>query len=277
MKLYETLFEARSIARKIDTIIVHCAATSANSPVTTEDIARWHIRDRHFRDIGYHFIVDQKGVIHVGRPLEEMGAHCRGYNATSIGICYIGGLDAQGNPADTRTPLQQLAIKHLIGLLVNEFKIYDVLGHRDLSPDINGDGVITSVDWVKMCPCYDAHAEWLQYLKEMAIVARNYGQAQSDGGVSITPELQNLCSAAEEYLQMEWGEGNPQDGTGAPVDTGYPPEREPDMSFSLMHNPNDTNPVPPLPDALFDDKVIPLTQAHKLSFGGWRDQGTMRN
>lgn len=182
MKIYETLFKTRSITRKIDTIIVHCAATSTTSGVTTEDIARWHINDRHFRDIGYHFMVDQKGVIHQGRPLQEMGAHCKGHNATSIGICYIGGLDDQGEPADTRTPLQQLAIKHLIGLLVNEFKIYDVYGHRDLSPDINGDGQVTSVDWIKMCPCYDAHMEWLAYLRELAVVSRNdvYGQRAGD-------------------------------------------------------------------------------------------------
>ncbi len=237
MKIYETLFKTRSITRKIDTIIVHCAATSTNSDVTTEEIAHWHIHDRHFRDIGYHYIVDPKGIIHLGRPLNEMGAHCKGHNATSIGICYIGGLDSQGKPTDTRTPLQQLAIKHLIALLVNEFKIYDVLGHRDLSPDINGDGQITSVDWIKMCPCYDAHMEWLLYLREMAVVSRNYVHAQGHGGEPITPELQNLCAAAEEYLKVEWGG---ETGEALMMDEG--------MTCSAIMNENDGNPVPPAPD-----------------------------
>ncbi len=203
MKQYETIFNAGAITRKIDSIVVHCAATCTTSPVTTEDIARCHIQERHFRDIGYHYIVDQKGIIHQGRPLNEMGAHAQGHNAHSIGICYIGGLDSHGNPADTRTPLQQLAIKHLIGLLVNEFKIYDVLGHRDLSPDVNGDGEITSVDWIKMCPCYDAHAEWLGYLREMAIVCRNYVHAQRDLAEPVSEASLKLCEAAEEYLMVE--------------------------------------------------------------------------
>ncbi len=205
MKQYETLFNARAITRKIDSIIVHCAATSPASDITTEDIARYHIEDRQFRDIGYHFVVDQKGVIHKGRPLQQMGAHAKGYNATSIGICYLGGLDSHGEPADTRTPLQQLAIKQLIGLLVNEFKIYDVHGHRDLSPDVNGDGKITSVDWIKMCPCYDAHMEWLAYLREMAIVSRNYVYAHQSLGEPVTEALLKLCKSAEEYLMVEGG------------------------------------------------------------------------
>lgn len=234
MKQYETLFKASSITRKIDTIIVHCAAVGPTSTVTTEDIARWHIHDRHFRDIGYHYIVDQKGIIHCGRPLNEMGAHAKGHNATSIGICYIGGLDSHGEPADTRTPLQQLAIKQLIALLVNEFKIYDVLGHRDLSPDVNGDGEITSVDWIKMCPCYDAHAEWLSYLREMAIVSRNYVHAQRQLDEPVTEALLKLCESAEEYLMVERGEID-----DAPV--GILLENDP---------PEGNTPVPPPPEGM---------------------------
>lgn len=248
MKSYETLFNAQGVTRKIDCIVVHCAATCATSSVTTEDIARWHILERHFRDIGYHFVVDQKGVIHKGRPLNEMGAHVEGHNAHSIGICYIGGLDSHGNPADTRTPLQQLAIKQLIGLLVNEFKIYDVLGHRDLSPDVNGDGEITSVDWIKMCPCYDAHAEWLGYLREMAIVSRNYVFAQKELNEPVSDASLKLCEAAEEYLKVESGDNSSLECLDASSESD---DDEAPIGVLLENDPpNGNTPVPPPPDGM---------------------------
>lgn len=267
MKSYETLFNAQAITRKIDSIVVHCAAIQSASPVTTEDIAQWHIQERHFRDIGYHFVVDQKGIIHKGRPLEEMGAHAAGHNAHSIGICYLGGLDSHGQPADTRTPLQQLAIKQLIGLLVNEFNIYDVLGHRDLSPDVNGDGQITRVDWIKMCPCYDAHAEWLSYLREMAMVSRNYVYAQKQLQEPVTDALLKLCESAEEYLKVEDEEGglgaiepsvqglDPQEPSSLECPDRPPLEalqEEVPIGLLLEDDPPDGNPpVPPPPAGMY--------------------------
>lgn len=261
MKQYETLFNARAINRKIDCIVVHCAAINATSDITTEDIARYHIEDRHFRDIGYHYVVDQKGIIHIGRPLEDMGAHAKGFNAHSIGICYLGGLDSNGNPADTRTPLQQLAIKHLIGMLVNEFKIYDVHGHRDLSPDVNGDGKITRVDWLKMCPCYDAHAEWLAYLREMAIVSRNYVHAQQNLGEPVTEALMKLCKSAEEYLMVEGGDSASSSVLGyfddasldnASLDDDDDGDDDDDAPYGvLMENePKEPNPAAPPPSGM---------------------------
>lgn len=269
---HETLFNSAANTRKIDTIIVHCAAVRPDSGVTIDDIKKWHLQ-RQFRDIGYHFVIDEKGRVWKGRPLEEMGAHCKGHNQHSIGICYIGGLDDQGQSADTRTPVQQLAIKHLIGLLINEFKIYDVLGHRDLSPDVNGDGQITSVDWLKMCPCYDVHQEWLQYLREMALVSRNYVYAQTHSGESITPELRRLCDAAEEYLHVEWCVPSPLSGAYDPVDSDYNPERDDNASFSLMNDSNEPNPVPPLPDTLSQGVQ---TNVYKPSLGGWRGMNWRR-
>lgn len=77
--------------RKIKEIIIHCSATKEGRNFTVADIDRWH-RERGMRCIGYHFVIYRDGSIHVGRAIEEVGAHCKGHNSISIGICYIGGL-----------------------------------------------------------------------------------------------------------------------------------------------------------------------------------------
>lgn len=89
-----------------------------------------------------------------------MGAHVTGFNKESVGICYEGGIDAKGKPADTRTAAQKGAIIALLRELVVLYPDSEIVGHRDLSPDKNGDGVITSNEWIKQCPCFDAKKEY---------------------------------------------------------------------------------------------------------------------
>lgn len=79
----------------------------------------------------------------------------KGQNAHSIGICYEGGLDADGNPKDTRTPEQRSALRLLVHRLLKLFKDARVCGHRDLSPDRDGDGTVEPGEWVKQCPCFE--------------------------------------------------------------------------------------------------------------------------
>ena len=76
--------------RKITEIIIHCSATTEGMDFTVEDIDRWH-RQRGFSGVGYHFVIYLNGSIHAGRPKNKIGAHCKGHNTISIGICYIGG------------------------------------------------------------------------------------------------------------------------------------------------------------------------------------------
>lgn len=118
------------------------------------NIRRWH-KQRGFRDVGYHYIIRLNGKIEHGRPLDEWGAHAKGYNSNSIGICYIGGTDGTGRPKDTRTEAQRYALRGLIAGLRGLFPLADVKGHRDLSVDLNGDGVITPGEWYKACPSFD--------------------------------------------------------------------------------------------------------------------------
>lgn len=94
------------------------------------------------------------------RPLERIGAHAKGFNAHSIGICYEGGLDCRGRPADTRTPAQRATLRQLVGQLQEKFPGCRVCGHRDLSPDLNGNGEIEPEEWIKQCPCFEVAKEF---------------------------------------------------------------------------------------------------------------------
>ena len=150
----------------IDAIVIHCSATRAGQDVRAADIDKMH-QERGFAMIGYNYVVDLDGTIEVGRPLSRDGAHCntaglsgKSYNKHSIGICYVGGLDRFGNPADTRTAAQKLALAELVYRLISEYPIVEVIGHRDASPDRNHDGKITPNEWVKQCPCFDVKSEF---------------------------------------------------------------------------------------------------------------------
>ena len=150
----------------IDSIIIHCSATKTELDFKAKDIDRMH-RARGFNMIGYHFVIDLDGTIEKGRPLEQEGAHCntRGssgisYNKHSIGICFIGGLDINGKPTDTRTDPQKRSLCNLVTKLRQEYPIIEVLGHRDTSPDLNDNGIVEPSEWIKMCPCFDAATEF---------------------------------------------------------------------------------------------------------------------
>lgn len=132
--------------RNIDKIIIHCTATPAGRPVSVADIDRWH-RARGFQSIGYHYVVGLDGRVERGRDIARIGAHCKGHNATSIGVVYVGGLKTDGvTPADTRTPAQRTSLRQLVEDLRRQFPRATVHGHREFA--------------AKACPCFDAAAEY---------------------------------------------------------------------------------------------------------------------
>ncbi|GAD06571.1 N-acetylmuramoyl-L-alanine amidase [Porphyromonas crevioricanis] len=140
---------------EVEYIVIHCSATRENRSYSVEDLLRDHV-GRGFVGIGYHYYVTRDGHIHLTRPLDKMGAHVLGYNHCSIGICYEGGLDEHGKPADTRTPEQRVSLLRLIRIVRQYCPLAIVLGHRDLTVDRNGDGRIRPDEWMKNCPCFDA-------------------------------------------------------------------------------------------------------------------------
>lgn len=146
--------------RTINEIIIHCSATIEGQDFTVKQIDSSH-QARGFNGIGYHFVVYRDGTIHRGRALAKAGAHCLNHNSNSIGICYIGGLDASRNPKDTRTNAQREALKTLVLMFKEIYPNAKVLGHRDTSPDKNKNGIIEKSEWLKACPCFDV-AKWLE-------------------------------------------------------------------------------------------------------------------
>lgn len=132
--------------RSINKIIVHCTATPDGRPVTVNEITRWHLA-RGFMTIGYHYVIYLDGLINVGRPESQAGAHTQGHNANSIGICYVGGMDKDNRkPKDTRTPEQKTALIALLKNLKAKYPSATIHGHRDFAN--------------KACPSFDATTEY---------------------------------------------------------------------------------------------------------------------
>lgn len=159
--------EGQKTTRTITDLIVHCTATKPGVKVNVDVIDGWH-KERGFkkqpqsgRICGYHFVILPDGTIETGRYLSEIGAHVSGQNSRSIGICYVGGLDANGKAADTRTPEQKEALIWLLMRLAVMFPDATIKGHRDYSPDLNGDGIIEPWEFMKECPCFDAQKEYI--------------------------------------------------------------------------------------------------------------------
>lgn len=145
--------------RVIDLIVIHCSATKECVEYDVNDIRAWH-KQRGFNDVGYHKVIKLDGSIQDGRGIDVMGAHVSGFNANSIGICYVGGLDASGKAKDTRTPEQKVSLQKLVDAFKVLFPTARVVGHRDLSPDLNGDGKISRFEFLKECPSFDAIGEY---------------------------------------------------------------------------------------------------------------------
>ncbi|MGM9705668.1 MAG: N-acetylmuramoyl-L-alanine amidase [Prevotella sp.] len=130
-------------------IVVHCSATRSDRDYTVAQLLRDH-KARGFRTVGYHFYIRRDGTITQHRRLLEVGAHCRPYNRCSIGVCYEGGIDTAGHPADTRTALQRNALLMLLGKLRRLFPEAVICGHCDMR------GAVP-----KACPCFDARTEYM--------------------------------------------------------------------------------------------------------------------
>ena len=132
--------------RRIDLIVVHCSATRCDQryPVTT--LIADHAQ--RFGFTGYHYYITRGGTVYQTRHEQLVGAHAKGYNSHSIGVCYEGGLNTKGEPADTRTPRQKRALLRLLKRLKAEHPQARIVGHRDL-PGVH-----------KACPCFDATKEY---------------------------------------------------------------------------------------------------------------------
>ena len=147
-ELKELSVEEEYIPRSIQYIVVHCSATRANIPFTEKQLLQCHLQPG-FKKIGYHFYVTRDGVLHHTRPMKEVGAHALGFNLHSLAVCYEGGLDEDGKPADTRTTQQKETLLRILGELKLLFPQAKIVGHYQLSMNIR-----------KSCPCFDPRKEY---------------------------------------------------------------------------------------------------------------------
>lgn len=162
----------------INKIIIHCSATQNGKSLATKTqtaaqvIDAWHAKrgfrraerylhfNPRFKHIGYQFVIDTDGTLESGRAVGEIGAHVKGYNQNSIGICLVGGISIDGKNCGRYTAQQWRALYQLLQNLAKQYPDAEICGHRDLSPDLNDDGTITPNEWIKDCPCFDV-ASWL--------------------------------------------------------------------------------------------------------------------
>lgn len=132
---------------RVDWIVIHCAATKPTMDIGVTEIRQWHLKQG-WDDVGYHFVVRRNGVVEKGRPLNRPGAHVRGINHCSIGICMVGGLAADGKTAESNfTRAQWNSLRSLVVEMETHFPNAPVIGHRDVP------GV------AKACPSFDV-ADW---------------------------------------------------------------------------------------------------------------------
>lgn len=143
--------------RKIERIFIHCTAGSQRQTV---DDLRAEFKAKKWRNPGYHYVVLSDGAVRqlLGEQFVSNGV--KGYNSTSINVAYTGGIDADGKAVDNRTEAQKTSLVRLLKELRVRYPKAEIMGHRDISPDTNGNGIVDSWERIKECPCFDAITEY---------------------------------------------------------------------------------------------------------------------
>lgn len=172
--------------RHITALVVHCTASRCTSTLSPAALEAEHVR-RKFNGCGYHYYVTKDGRVHPMRSPELAGAHVSGHNTDTIGIAYEGGLDASGAAADTRTAAQRRSLAALLRVLLLVYPDARICGHRDYSPDLNGNGAIEPNEYIKMCPCFNATDEYSGLTDE-----------QPDGPATTPPQPSEPVAAPDE-------------------------------------------------------------------------------
>ncbi len=173
--------------RQIDEIILHCTATPEGRPVSVAEIDRWH-KDRGWSGIGYHYVIHLDGKVEPGRPVERVGAHVKNHNERTVGVVYVGGVDATGKAKDTRTKEQKEAFTKLIGELDRRFSFKKLSGHYEYAN--------------KDCPSFDV----APYRKLLASAKSNFAVEpdrvlqKGDTGPAVAAWREKLARAGYEIL-----------------------------------------------------------------------------
>lgn len=143
--------------RQIKYIAVHC---TASSQTTTIKGLEMEFKRKGWKNPGYHYVVSADGKVHQMLDEAKVSNGVKGYNSVSVNVAYIGGIDNQGTATDNRTEAQKKSLRALLKMLRGKYPKAVIQGHRDFSPDLNGDGRITRNEWTKACPCFEAKEEY---------------------------------------------------------------------------------------------------------------------
>ena len=143
--------------RNIQYIAVHC--TASHQSQTIEGLKQ-EFKRKGWVNPGYHYVVSSDGKITQLLDEDKVSNGVKGFNAVSINVAYIGGIDTNGKPIDNRTDAQKASLRSLLKMLHKKYPTAVIQGHRDFSPDLNKDGKITPNEWMKSCPCFNAKEEY---------------------------------------------------------------------------------------------------------------------
>lgn len=150
----------RPIRPKTDYVVWHASATPPSMDIGSAQIAIMH-KAKGWDDIGYHMVIRRDGRVEPGEDLRRAGAHVKGLNRYSVGICMIGGVDEDGDAENNYTEEQWKAAKHVFEFFTLLHPDAEHVGHRDLSPDSDGDGRVQRHEFLKDCPCFSV-AQWIE-------------------------------------------------------------------------------------------------------------------
>lgn len=154
----EDIVKPKGMTRTIKYLVLHCTAGPQNQ--TTQEIFNYWKTNNGWSTVGYHFDINLNGEIEQLLELDKISNGVKGYNTNSIHMCYKGGIDAKGQPVDNRSVAQKMSQLMIIKSIKELFPNVVVLGHRDFSRDLNGNGIIESWEWIKSCPAFDVR-DWL--------------------------------------------------------------------------------------------------------------------
>ena len=150
--------------RAITRIFVHCTASWQNT--TTVDSLKKEFANKGWKNPGYHWVIFPDGKIVKLLEESKVANGVKGYNPNSIHVAWVGGIDKEHpNGIDNRTPEQKLALFDLLVKIKLRYKDAMILGHRDISPDLNHNGVVDAWERIKDCPCFDAMQEYIDINK----------------------------------------------------------------------------------------------------------------
>jgi len=180
---------------RTDAVVWHCSATPPSRDIGAGDIDYMH-KQRGWDGIGYGLVIRRSGKLELGEDFSKQGAHAKGWNSKSVGICLVGGVDADGNAQNNFTDEQWVAAKHVFEFFTLLYPKAEHLGHRDLSEDRDGDARIMRHEFMKDCPCYSV-LQWIQ--NDLNPVHDLYAPWELDKEVEVPEEEISFSELLDEF------------------------------------------------------------------------------